>query len=489
MLIRLREQWLSNPVGDLLAGTVVALALIPEAIAFSIIAGVDPAVGLYASFCIAVITSFTGGRPAMVSAATGAMALVVVPLVAEHGLPYLLAATVLTGVIQLGFSALKLARYIKFVPAAVMTGFVNALAILIFMAQLPQLIDVTWVTYAMVAAGLGIIYLLPYLTKAIPAPLVAIVLLTCVSFFGGLNVNTVGDMGALPSGLPFLALPQIPWTFETLQIILPYSFALAIVGLIESLLTAKIVDDQTDTASDKHRVARGQGLANVVTGFFGGMAGCAMIGQSMINVASGGRTRLSTLWAGVLLLGLIVGLGGVVGAIPMPALVAVMIMVSISTFDWGSLRRLVIMPRSEAIVLLVTVGVVVYTHDLSQGVIAGVLLSAVFFARVVGKLVGVESTVEGDTRTFAVTGQLFFVSVDAFLDAIDFDTPESTVVIDLSASHIWDGTAVAAVDKAVFKLRERGCTVTLRGLNEASHTLVSKLGVHHKAGAARTAGH
>ncbi|MFK7927573.1 MAG: SulP family inorganic anion transporter [Myxococcota bacterium] len=489
MLTRIREQWLSNPVGDLLAGTVVALALIPEAIAFSIIAGVDPAVGLYASFCIAVITSFTGGRPAMISAATGAMALVVVPLVAEHGLPYLLAATVLTGVIQLGFSALRLARYIKFVPSAVMTGFVNALAILIFMAQLPQLIDVTWITYAMVAAGLGIIYLLPLVTKRIPAPLVAIVLLTIVSYFSGFNVNTVGDMGQLPSGLPFLALPGIPWTLETLQIILPYSFALAIVGLIESLLTARIVDDQTDTGSNKHHVARGQGIANIVTGFFGGMAGCAMIGQSMINVASGGRTRLSTLWAGVLLLGLIVGLGDVVGVIPMPALVAVMIMVSISTFDWSSIKRIFVMPRSEAIVLLATVGVVVYTHDLSQGVIAGVLLSAVFFARVVGKLVDVESTIEGDTRTFAVTGQLFFVSVEAFLDAIDYDTVETNVVIDLSASHIWDGTAVEAVDKAVLKLRERGRTVTLHGLNEASHVLVERLGNHQKPGAVRTVGH
>ncbi|MFT7519876.1 MAG: SulP family sulfate permease [Kiritimatiellia bacterium] len=485
----LREQWFSNPVGDLLAGSVVAMALIPEAIAFSIIAGVDPAVGLYASFCIAVLTSFTGGRPAMISAATGAMALVVVPLVAEHGLPYLLAATVLTGLIQLVFSALRLARYIKFVPRAVMTGFVNALAILIFMAQVPQLIDVTWVTYVMVAAGLGIIYLLPRVTKIVPAPLVAIVLLTVVSIYGGLNVRTVGDMGQLPSGLPFFALPQVPFTFETLQIVLPYSMALAVVGLIESLLTARIVDGQTDTGSDKHKVARGQGIANVVTGFFGGMAGCAMIGQSMINVASGGRTRLSTLWAGCLLLGLIVGLGDLVAAIPMPALVAVMIMVSISTFDWTSIKMLVIMPRSEAIVLLATVGVVVYTHDLSQGVIAGVLLSAVFFARVVGKLADVNTSVREGVRTYAVTGELFFVSVDVFLDAIEYDCEERKVVIDMSASHIWDGTAVAAVDTAVLKLRSQDKIVELRGMNKASATLVRRLGVHHKPGAARSAGH
>jgi len=472
----LRQQWLANPVGDLLAGTVVALALIPEAIAFSIIAGVDPSVGLYASFAIAVLTSFTGGRPAMISAATGAMALVVVPLVAEHGLPYLLIATVLAGVIQLLFAAFRLSRYIRYVPAAVMTGFVNALAILIFMAQLPQLVGVGWLTYVMVAAGLAIIYLLPRLTRAIPAPLVAIVLLTGVAIWGGLDVNRVGDMGALPSGLPFFALPQVPWTLETLQIVLPYSFALAIVGLIESLLTARLVDEQTDTPSNKHHVARGQGIANVVTGFLGGMAGCAMIGQSMINVASGGRTRLSTLWAGVLLLGLIVGLGDLVAAIPMPALVAVMIMVSISTFDWRSLPRLLVMPRSEAIVMLVTVGVVVWTHDLSQGVIAGVLLSALFFARVVSKLFDVDEAVEDGVRTYTVRGQLFFVSVDALVEAVDCDAPEERVVLDFTHSRVWDGSAVAAVDKVVQRLQDRGHQVTLRGLCASSESLVSRLG-------------
>ncbi len=489
MLARIKEQWFKNPTADLLAGTVVALALIPEAIAFSIIAGVDPAVGLYASFCIAVITSFTGGRPAMISAATGAMALVVVSLVADHGLEYLLAATVLTGIIQLAFSALKLARYIKFVPAAVMSGFVNSLAILIFMAQLPQLIDVTPVTYVMVAVGLAIIYLLPRLTKAVPSPLVAIVLLTAVSMYTGLDVNTVGDMGALPSGLPFFSLPSVPVNLHTLEVILPYSFALAIVGLIESLLTARIVDDMTETGSNKHFVARGQGIANIVTGFFGGMAGCAMIGQSMINVSSGGRGRLSTLWAGCLLLGLIVGLGDLVAAIPMPALVAVMIMVSISTFDWGSLKRLVIMPRSEAIVLLVTVAVVVYTHDLSKGVFAGVLLSAVFFARVVGKMVDVEQSVEEDQRVFTVSGQLFFVSVDAFVDNIDAKFPEEEAIIDLTHSHIWDGTAVQAVDKVVFRLRDNGKIVRLRGMNRASETLIDRMGHHDKPGARQSNGH
>lgn len=484
-----RRQWLSNVVPDLLSGTVVALALIPEAIAFSIIAGVDPAVGLYASFCIAVLTSFTGGRPAMVSAATGAMALVAVSLVAEHGVEYLFAATVLTGVFQLIFSGLKLARYIKFVPQAVMTGFVNSLAILIFMAQLPQLTGVGVSTYVMVAAGLGIIYLLPYLTKVVPAPLVAIVSLTALTLTMGYDVRTVGDMGELPSGLPFLHLPMVPLTLETLSTIAPYSAALCVVGLIESLLTARLVDDRTDTASNKHHVARGQGIANIVTGFFGGMAGCAMIGQSMINVGSGGRTRLSTLWAGVFLLILIVGLGDWVAAIPMPALVAVMIMVSISTFDWTSLPRLVHMPRSEAIVLLVTVAVVVWTHDLSKGVLAGVLLSALFFARVVAKVVDVDTVVEDDTRIYQVRGQLFFVSVDTLLEAVDYDALESEVVFDLSQAHVWDGSAVAAVDKAVIKLRERNKRVALRGMNEASATLVGRLGQHDKPAAQRSAAH
>ena len=477
--------WFRQPRADILAGAVVALALIPEAIAFSIIAGVDPAVGLYASFCIAVVTAFAGGRPAMISAATGAMALVVVPLVRDHGLPFLLAATLLTGVIQIAFGLLRLARYMRFVPRAVMTGFVNALAILIFMAQLPQVEGAGLATFAMIAAGLGIIYVLPRFTRAVPSPMVAIVLLTALCWTFRWDVRTVGDLGALPSGLPHLALPAVPLTLETLAIITPYAFALALVGLIESLLTAKIVDESTDSTSDKHREARGQGLANLVAGLFGGMAGCAMIGQSVINVKSGGRGRLSTLVAGVFLLVLVVGLGEWVARIPMAALVAVMVMVSVSTFDWASIRRLTVMPTSEAIVLVVTVAVVVGTHDLSKGVIAGVLLSALFFARQVGKLVVVEREDDeaAGQRIYRVRGQLFFVSVDDFISAIAIDDAYETVVIDLGEAHIWDDSAVAAVDRVVLRLRALKVKVELHEMNDESALLVRRLAIHDKPGA------
>lgn len=441
--------------------------------------------GLYASFCIAVVTAFAGGRPAMISAATGAMALVVVPLVREHGLAYLFAATLLTGVIQIAFGYLRLARSMRFVPRAVMTGFVNSLAILIFMAQLPQVEGEGWLTFAMVGAGLAIIYGLPRITRAVPSPMVAIVVLTALTWSFGWQVRTVGDLGALPGGLPHLAWPTVPLTFETLSIIAPYSFALALVGLIESLLTAKILDEATDTPSDKHREARGQGLANIVAGLFGGMAGCAMIGQSVINVKSGGRGRLSTLVAGVFLLVLVVGLGDVVAAIPMPALVAVMVMVSLSTFDWSSLGRLAVMPKTEAIVLLVTVAVVVSTHDLSKGVIVGVLLSALFFARAAGKLVVVERLADPERGlcTYRVEGQLFFVSVEDFVEAIRIDDEHARVAIDLEDAHVWDDSAVAAVDRVVLGLRALGVEVELRGMNEASASLVSRLSTHDRPGA------
>ncbi len=468
-----------------MAGAVVALALIPEAIAFSIIAGVDPAVGLYASFCIAVVTAFAGGRPGMISAATGAMALVVIPLVRDHGLDYLLAATVFTGVIQIAFGWLRLGRYLKFVPKAVMTGFVNALAIMIFTAQFPHFAGAGVSTYALVMAGLVIIYGLPLFTKAVPSPMVAIVVLTGLCWTTGLSVMTVGDLGALPSGLPQFGLPNVPLTMETLSIIAPFSIALAMVGLIESLLTARIIDEATGTDSCKHMESRGQGLANIVAGFFGGMAGCAMIGQSVINVRSGGRGRLSTLVAGVFLLILVVGFGDLVAAIPMPALVAVMFMVSISTFDWSSLKRLTVVPTSDAIVLVVTVSVVLATHDLSKGVIAGVLLSALFFARVVGKLARVEREVasDGTLLTYHVHGELFFVSVDDFVDAIPINEEFERVIIDLRSSHIWDDSAVSAIDKIVLRFAAIGVNCTLQGMNEASAALVSKLGVHDKPGA------
>jgi SulP family sulfate permease len=443
----LKQTWFFNVRNDVLAGLVVALALIPEAIAFSIIAGVDPKVGLYASFSIAAIIAFAGGRPGMISAATGAMALVIASLVKEHGLQYLLAATVLTGVLQILAGWVKLGTLMRFVSRSVVTGFVNALAILIFMAQLPELTNVGWQVYAMTAAGLGIIYGLPNITKAVPSPLVTIVVLTGVSIYLGLDIRTVGDMGQLPDSLPSFLLPDVPLNWETLRIILPYSATLMVVGLLESLMTATIVDDMTDSKSNKNRECVGQGVANIATGFIGGMAGCAMIGQSVINVKSGGRGRLSTLVAGVVLLILVVFLGDWVKQIPMAALVAVMIMVSIGTFNWGSFRNLREHPMSSSVVMLATVAVTVYTHDLARGVLTGVLLSGFFFAHKIGQILLIQAKTEDDdqTRTYEIFGQVFFASADRFVDAFDFDESPSKVRIDLTHAHFWDITAVSAL--------------------------------------------
>ncbi len=488
-----RQILLFNARNDVLAGLVVALALIPEAIAFSIIAGVDPKVGLYASFSIATIIAFAGGRPGMISAATGAMALVIASLVKDHGLQYLLAATVLTGVLQVIAGWLHLGQLMRFVSRSVVTGFVNALAILIFMAQLPELnpstVGVTWHVYAMTAVGLAIIYGLPYLTKAVPSPLVTIVVLTAVSIALGLDIRTVGDMGELPSSLPVFLLPDVPLNWDTFMIILPYSATLMVVGLLESLMTATIVDDMTDTKSDKSRECVGQGVANIATGFIGGMAGCAMIGQSVINVKSGGRGRLSTLVAGVVLLILVVFLGEWVSQIPMAALVAVMIMVSIGTFNWGSFKNLREHPKSSSVVMLATVVVTVFTHDLAQGVLTGVLLSGFFFAHKIGRILLVHSTRAPDTHTYEVVGQVFFASADRFIDAFDFGEVVPRVVIDVSRAHFWDITAVSALDKVVFKFRREGAEVEVRGMNEASATLVDKFAVHDKDGKDLIIGH
>jgi SulP family sulfate permease len=486
---RLRAEWSPNITRDLLAGTVVALALIPEAIAFSIIAGVDPKFGLYASFSIAVITAIAGGRPAMISAATAAMAVVLVSLVRDHGVGYMLAATVLTGVIQFVAGLLRLGDLMRFVSRSVITGFVNALAILIFLAQMPELIGRGMPTYAMVVASLAIIYLLPRLTKAIPSPLVAILVMTALSMSFGFDLRTVGDMGALPSEFPAFALPDVPLALETLRIILPYSLTLAMVGLLESLMTAAIVDEMTDTGSDKNRECRGQGIANFVTGFFGGMAGCAMIGQSGINVSSGGRGRLSCLWAGGLLLFLCVVLGPWVARIPMGALVAVMVMVSVNTFRWSSLRTLVTHPTSSSIVMVATVAVVVWTHDLAQGVMVGVVLSGLFFAQKVSRFFGVTSGLAEGIRTYRVTGQIFFATAEAFHAGFDFREDLKAVVIDVHAAHFWDLTAVNALDRVVLKFRHHGIPVEIVGMNEASRSMVDRLGLHDKPGSLPASGH
>ncbi len=485
MLHSLKNTWFFNTRGDVLAGLVVALALIPEAIAFSIIAGVDPKVGLYASFCIAVVIAFVGGRPGMISAATGAMALLMVTLVKEHGLQYLLAATLLCGVLQIGAGYLKLGSLMRFVSRSVVTGFVNALAILIFMAQLPELTNVTWQVYAMCAAGLAIIYLFPYVPKVgrvIPSPLLCILSMTAVAMYFGLDIRTVGDMGELPDTLPIFLWPDVPLTFETLAIIFPYSAALAVVGLLESMMTATIVDDLTDTESDKNRECKGQGMANIASGLLGGMAGCAMIGQSVINVKSGGRGRLSCLVAGVVLLLMVVFLSEWVSQIPMAALVAVMIMVSIGTFSWDSIRNLKQFPLSTNIVMLATVAVTVYTHNLAYGVFVGVLLAALFFANKIGHFLYIQSQTDGEDRqrTYQVIGQVFFASADKFIAAFDFKEAIDKVIIDLSRAHFWDITAVAALDKVVIKLRREGTEVEVIGLNTASATIVDRFAVHDK---------
>jgi len=483
-----RAQWFGNIRADVLAGLVVALALIPEAIAFSIIAGVDPKVGLYASFSIAVLIAFVGGRPGMISAATAATAVLMVTLVRDHGLQYLLAATVLAGLIQIGAGLLKLGFVMRYVSKSVMTGFVNALAILIFMAQLPELdpARVTWLTYALVAAGLAIIYLFPYVTKAIPSPLVTILVLTALTLAFDWDVRTVGDMGALPDTLPVFLIPQIPLTLETLWIILPYSLAIAVVGLLESLMTQTLVDDLTDTKSDRNQECIGQGIANTATGFIGGMAGCAMIGQSMINVKSGGRGRLSAFTAGAVLLVLVVFLGDWVAQIPMPALVAIMIMVSIGTFSWSSIKNLTLHPRSSSIVMIATVVTVVWTHNLAIGVLVGVLLSGIFFAGKIAQLFNVTSTIskDGRVRTYTVEGQLFYGSVEDFMNAFDFREALERVVIDVSRAHIWDISSVQALDMAVLKFRRDGAEVDIVGMNAATETIVDKLAMHDKPGAA-----
>ncbi|MDD7969635.1 SulP family inorganic anion transporter [Roseinatronobacter alkalisoli] len=482
-----RAQWFGNVRGDLIAGLVVALALIPEAIAFSIIAGVDPKVGLYASFSIAVLIAFTGGRPGMISAATAATAVLMVTLVRDYGLEYLLAATVLAGLLQIGAGIFKLGFVMRYVSKSVMTGFVNALAILIFIAQLPELDprEVSWITYVLVAAGLGIIYGLPMLTKAIPSPLVTIVVLTIVAIVLGLDVRTVGDMGELPDTLPVFLIPNIPLTFETLMIILPYSMAIAVVGLLESLMTQNIVDDLTDTRSDRNQECIGQGISNTATGFIGGMAGCAMIGQSIINVKSGGRGRLSCFAAGVYLLFLILVLGDLVKQIPMAALVAVMIMVSIGTFSWSSIKALKVHPRSSSIVMIATVVTVVYTHNLAIGVLVGVLLSGIFFAGKIAQLFTMRSTIskDGSERTYILEGQLFYGSVEDFMDAFDFREALDRVVIDVSRAHIWDISSVQALDMAILKFRRDGAEVEVIGMNEATETIVDKLAIHDKPGA------
>ncbi|MER5225626.1 SulP family inorganic anion transporter [Streptomyces flaveus] len=471
-----RPSWLSDPKvwrTEVLAGLVVALALIPEAISFSIIAGVDPAVGLFASFTMAVTIAIVGGRPAMISAATGAVALVIAPLNREHGFGYLVAAVILAGVFQIVLGALGVAKLMRFVPRSVMVGFVNSLAILIFMAQVPEMTDVPWPVYPLIAAGLALMVFFPKVTTVIPAPLVSIAILTVITIAAGIVVPTVGDKGDLPSSLPVPGLPDVPFTLDTLTTIAPYALAMALVGLMESLMTAKLVDDITDTHSSKTRESLGQGVANIVTGFFGGMGGCAMIGQTMINVrVSGARTRLSTFLAGAFLMVLCIVFGPVVSDIPMAALVAVMVMVSAATFDWHSIapKTLRRMPAGEITVMVITVACVVVTHNLAIGVVVGSITAMVIFAKRVAHLAEVTAVTDPDDSTvvYRVTGELFFASSNDLVGQFNYATDPDQVVIDLSAAHIWDASSVAALDAIETKYAQRGKTVEIIGLNEPS---------------------
>ncbi|MGY6530619.1 MAG: SulP family inorganic anion transporter [Cyanobacterium sp.] len=478
----LQREWFSNVKEDLLAGAVVGLALIPEAIAFSIIAGVDPKVGLYASFIIAVTTAFLGGRPGSISAATGAIALLTVNLVKDYGIEYLFAATLVTGIVQLIFGILKLGKQMKYVPRAVMMGYINALGILIFLAQLPQLIDVPSAVYAITIGSLLIIYILPRFTQVVPSPLVALLVATIVTVVFDLDVNlgvpTVGDMGELPATLPFFRLPDVPFNLETLQIILPTSLTMALVGLLASFLTAALVDELTDTPSNKNQEAKGQGIANIITSFFGGMAGCGMIGQSVINVQSGGRGRLSTFSAGVFLLFAILVLQQWVQRMPMGALVAVMIMVSVGTIRWSSFKNIKRTPPNETVVMLTTMIVTVVTSNFALGVITGIILRTIFFSNQIAELVFVEKVLDEEDSlcTYNVSGQIFFVSIEEFYSKFDFDDLVTKVVINLTHAHLWDQGAIAALDKVMIKFRRNGADVELIGLNEASANLLKNLG-------------
>jgi len=485
MLLSAKQDWLGNIRGDILAGIVVAIALVPEAIAFSIIAGVDPKIGLYASFAIAVIIAIVGGRAGMISAATAATALLMVTLVKDYGLQYLLAATVLAGILQILAGYLNLHKFMSFVSKSVMTGFLNALAILIFMAQVPELLNVTWHMYALTAFGLGIIYLFPYVPvvgKILPSPLINIIVLTLIVYYMGIDVRTIGDMGELPDTLPIFLWPDVPFNMETLLIVLPYSVSIAVVGLLESLLTANVIDELTDTESDKKRECKGQGIANIGSGLIGGMAGCAMIGQSIINVKSGGRGRLSAMVAGIVLLILVVFLSDILKIVPMAALVAVMIMVSIGTFNWISIKELKTNPTSASTVMIATVIVVVWTHNLALGVFTGILIGSLFMAQRLSQFMYVDSSYDDatDTRTYNVIGQIFFNSSERFIAFFDYKEAVDKIVIDVHRAHFWDITAASALDKVVIKLRREGADVTIIGLNEASETLLDKFAVHDK---------
>ncbi|QRA17037.1 SulP family inorganic anion transporter [Staphylococcus shinii] len=474
MLNKIKREWLIAPGTNILAGIVVALALIPEAISFSIIAGVDPMVGLYSSFIIAVVISFVGGRPAMISAATGSVALVIVPLVRDHGVQYLLAATILMGIIQIIFGILKIGRLMKFIPNSVMIGFVNALAIMIFLTQIKHIFGISFATYLFVIITLLIIYLLPRIFNKIPAPLIAIILLTITYLVTGANVETVGDLGEIKRSLPQFFIPDVPFNIETLKIIFPYALSMAIVGLVESLLTARIVDQATDTYSSKNQESRGQGIANVITGFFGAMGGCAMIGQSVINVRSGATTRLSTFTAGVFLIILIIVFGNWVVEIPMPILAAIMVMVSVGTFNWRSFKFIKKAPRTDALVMILTVAIVLITSNLALGVIVGIIVSALCFATKISN-VSVQYEEINHAIYYNIKGQIFFVSIDSLMNQLDLELHDKTIYLNFKEAHLWDDSAVNAIDTLIENYHKKNNKIYVQHLNKDSRKIVNEL--------------
>lgn len=477
---------------ELMSGLTVALALVPEAVAFAFVAGVDPLVGLYAAFMVGLLASIFGGRPGMISGATGAMAVVMVSLVAAHGVQYLFAAVVLTGVIQITVGLLRLGKYIRIVPHPVMLGFVNGLAIVIFLSQLEQfqtkkVVDGVethaWMTGStlllfcgLIALTMGIIHYLPKLTKKIPSSLVAILAVSLIVIFVGLDTKTVGDLASIKGGLPSFALPGVPFNMETLKIIAPYAFILAGVGLIESLLTLTLIDEMTETRGRGNRECVGQGIANTATGFFGGMGGCAMIGQSVINIKSGGRGRLSGISAALFLLAFILFGSGLIERIPMAALVGVMFMVVIGTFEWSSFRIMRKIPVKDAFVLVLVSAVTVMT-DLALAVIVGVIVSVLIFAWEHASHINIVKRDDPDgSRTYELNGPLFFGSVKDFMEMFDPKQDPDDVVIEFANSRVMDHSAIEAIDNLAEKYRKAGKTLHLRHLSLECAKLLHKAG-------------
>ncbi len=488
MLYTLYHRHAAGIKDDVLSGLTVALALVPEAVAFAIIAGVNPLTGLYAAFMVGLVTSLIGGRPGMISGATGALAVVMVSLVAEHGVEYLFVTVVLMGFLQIGAGLLRLGKFIRMVPYPVMLGFVNGLAIVIFLAQMPQFqveqADGSrvwmqgaelWQMLGLVALTMAILFFLPRLTRAVPAGLVAIVTVSLLVALTGMETRTVGDIASIGGSFPPFHVPDVPYDLETLRIVLPYAVILAAIGLMESLLTMTVIDEMTETRGRGNRVCIGQGTANVVTGLFSGMGGCAMIGQSMINIASGGRRNLSGIAAALFLLSFILFASPLIERIPMAALVGVMFMVVIGTFEWGSFHLLRRIPPEDSLIGIL-VAVVTVVTDLAIAVVTGVIATALVFAWKQARHIHVHESMEGGTRVYEVHGPLFFSSVHRFRDLFDPRNDPDEVVIDFRHSRVADHSAIEAIDNLAERYLKAGKSLRLRHLSPECRRLLERAG-------------